>query len=134
MLQHAIMQEILVDRRQLVFQGDVEEFDDLGITLHGDGSVADRDGPSAYAQQHALLSRAPGACRNSWTQAVSRSSAMMVLAKDRHCPHLGRRPKRAYAEDGLFAPDRTASRNYFSLMALQMHTSMFGDPPIATLS
>ena len=37
-LEHAAVQEILVDRRQLVLEHFVEVLDDLGIALHGAGS------------------------------------------------------------------------------------------------
>src|SRR3546814_18740617 len=37
---HAGMQEILVDRGQLVVEHLVEKLDDLGITLHGLSSIA----------------------------------------------------------------------------------------------
>src|SRR3546814_5188542 len=34
MLQHSVMEKILVDRRQLVLEDGVQIFDDLGVALH----------------------------------------------------------------------------------------------------
>src|SRR3546814_2720158 len=52
------------------------------------------------------------------------SDAMISRAKGKHCPHLGRWPARAYAEDGHEAPERTAARTSFSRLALQTQTNM----------
>src|SRR3546814_228474 len=92
-VEHAIMQQILVDRGQLVLERFVEEIDDFFVALHGvcpvisswewSGRIIGAAAPSGQGQKWRKTKK---------NQAVAAASMMILRANDRHWPHLGLRP------------------------------------------
>src|SRR5690606_941918 len=131
-LQHLGVQEVLVDRGELVVQGLVEVLDVLRVAFHrvragaGDARTlarrGRRRGNANRVHRRPRAGEAKAACSSGRGRARARYSATRSAASGRQVPQVAPQPVRMVSSATLSQPASTASRIWRSVTPLQMQT------------